>query len=370
MNNIEPNPISEYYIAYFDILAYKGFFEKTPKNEQQFLKAIHEVIYKVKGMLKTINGSELVDSVAKLEIKIKIFSDNFLLCTNVGTDVKKEKIRLLAFIYVVSEIQRNFVVRYGLFVRGGIIKGTLSFNDDYVFGKGLIKAVEIEESTKHPRIAIHNKICEYLNNIQMYSKGESERAMSIQNKIDIGETISDADKSFYNEMMKYSHLEYLSSVIWSNVMFRCADDVICISYLYCIDLRLFLPNELAKQLPSILQQIAPNDKQIPLSFPDVDRILGTHQTIVESKLMEHNNYLSFNTTDIKDFDLQESILRKYIWAMYYHNKMCVLYNKPQYHINTIANCENRHMKLTVFVVDENGNIKTNLAQNESEQPTA
>ncbi len=104
MDNIVPNPILEYYIAYFDILGYKDFFKKTPENEQQFLNAIHDAISKVKGTLKTINGSELVDFVANLEIKIKIFSDNFLLCMNVETDLKKEKIRLLAFIYVVSEI--------------------------------------------------------------------------------------------------------------------------------------------------------------------------------------------------------------------------------------------------------------------------
>ncbi len=191
----------------------------------------------------------------------------------------------------------------------------------------MIEAVEMEETTKHPRIAISNKINEYLDSAQMYS---------------------------------YDNLEILTSIIWSHIKFKCADDVICISYLYCLDIRSFLADDLIKQLPKILQQVAPNDNHIQIPFPDVDRILKKHKTIVERKLMEHTIYTSFDTNSIKDFDIQESILRKYIWTMYYHNIMCKLYQKQQYHIETIANCESRHMKLTVFVVDENGKIKTDL----------
>ena len=368
MNNIEPNPISEYYIAYFDILGYKDFFKKTPENERQFLNAINDAIQRVKEDVKTFNGSELIGFVAKTEIKIKIFSDNFLLCVEVGTNVEREKARLLAFMFIVSEIQRNFIIQYGLFVRGGITKGRLSFNDDYVFGDGLIEAVEMEQDTRHPRIAISGNICEYMNSVQMYSKEDVQRAEAIVNKLLVGDSISEEDKKFQSEIDRLMGLEYLAATIWTVIGFRCADDVMCLSYLYCLDIRSFISEELVKELPSLIRQIAPNDNHLPLPFPDIDRVLGLHQTIVETKLMEHNIYISLDTANVKDFDIQESILRKYIWSMYYHNKMCELYNKPQYHIYTIANCENRHMKLTVFVVDKDNKIKTDLVKSEIEQP--
>lgn len=37
--------------------------------------------------------------------------------------------------------------------------------------------------------------------------------------------------------------------------------------------------------------------------------------------------------------------------MVYHNCMCERYGKPDYFINTVANCERRHMKLVVGVVN-------------------
>ena len=57
-----------------------------------------------------------------------------------------EPVRVLTFLQDVSDIQRGFIAGYGLFLRGGIKRGTLSVNSDYIFGQGLIDVVEIEEN--------------------------------------------------------------------------------------------------------------------------------------------------------------------------------------------------------------------------------
>ena len=50
--NSKPNPINEYYIAYFDILGYKEFFETQPEKVADFLQMIHDVIQRTNGHIR------------------------------------------------------------------------------------------------------------------------------------------------------------------------------------------------------------------------------------------------------------------------------------------------------------------------------
>ena len=50
--NSEPNPIKEYYIAYFDILGYKEFFETQPEKVAGFLQIIHEAIQRTNDHMR------------------------------------------------------------------------------------------------------------------------------------------------------------------------------------------------------------------------------------------------------------------------------------------------------------------------------
>lgn len=53
MNNQKPNQMTEYYIAYFDILGYQELFKETPEKVQDFLNTIHSAITKTKSSVKT-----------------------------------------------------------------------------------------------------------------------------------------------------------------------------------------------------------------------------------------------------------------------------------------------------------------------------
>lgn len=163
MNSYTPNQIKEYYIAYFDILGYQQFFYESPEKAPEFLNTIHSVISNTKQYLQSVNGSLLASQYVKLHIQSKIFSDNILLCIEVGENPLIEQPRILSFMSIIAEIQRRFIIQYGLFLRGGLTKGKMSINDDYIFGEGLIEVVNMEESTVHPRIAVSNHIISILN---------------------------------------------------------------------------------------------------------------------------------------------------------------------------------------------------------------
>ena len=235
MNISQPNPISEYYIAYFDILGYQEFFKESPEKAQDFLNTIHAVISNTQSSVKTFNDSPLISQLANLHIHSKIFSDNILLCIETGSDILKEKQRVITFIGLVSEIQRKFITEYNLFLRGGITKGKLSINDDYIFGEGLIEAVKMEESTSYPRISISSKVINFLEQIQLYSQEEANRAISIENRSKNGEQVSNEDYEFYQKMLYYAKQESLAQKIGMNVLYKCDDDIWCLSYLYCLE---------------------------------------------------------------------------------------------------------------------------------------
>lgn len=357
MNTQPPNHISEYYIAYFDILGYQEFFKETPEKAQDFLNTIHSAITQTISSVQSFNESLLVSQFANLHIQSKIFSDNVLLCIEVSSDISKEKLRIIAFMALVSEIQRKFIMEYGLFLRGGLTKGTLSFNNDYIFGEGVIEAVKMEESTKHPRIVVSKKVISFLENIQLYSLEEADRAISIENRSKNNEQISEEDVTFYQRLLYLGNQELLTHNICMNLLYKCADDVWCLSYLYCIDVHAYIPERTLEQVKELVKQISPEDyKKFSQTFPNIDLILEAHKNIVEEKLVKYSDYSKFSTEDIKGFETREGILKKYVWSMDYHNYMCKRYNKMNYFINTQGNCERRHMKLVIHVFDKDGTI--------------
>lgn len=357
MDRSQPNPISEYYIAYFDILGYQEFFNESPDKAQEFLNIIHSVVSNTQSSVEQFNSSPLVSQFANLHIQSKIFSDNILLCIDVGSDIIKEKSRIITFMGIVSEIQRKFITEYGLFLRGGFTKGTLSVNDDYIFGEGLIEAVKMEESTSYPRIAVSDKVINFLEKIQLYSQEEADRAISIEYRSKHGEQVSNEDYEFYKKMLYYANQESLAQKIGVNVLYKCDDGGWCLSYLYCLDIRSYIPEQALGQALEMIKQISPADyDKLPKTFPNIDLILDSHRRIVEQKLIKYSNYNSFKTTDYKSFDIQERVLKKYVWSMVYHNYMCDRYNKPEHFINTQANCERRYMKLVIYVLDKDGKI--------------
>ena len=54
-NQSSPNPIKEYYIAYFDILGYRQFFMDAPEQAENLLANIHNAITNAKSIIGSVN---------------------------------------------------------------------------------------------------------------------------------------------------------------------------------------------------------------------------------------------------------------------------------------------------------------------------
>ena len=152
--------VKQYYIAYFDILGYKNFFEDENNDIREFL---HNVIHVCKETQeKAMHNSIVFDA----EFIVKTFSDNFIIMLEPPEGIPDRSVlRVLAFI--LARLQSHFLENYHILIRGGITKGDAYIDNDIVFGKGLIRAVELESSAVFPRIIIDKdtfleKDCNYL----------------------------------------------------------------------------------------------------------------------------------------------------------------------------------------------------------------
>ena len=88
----------------------------------------------------------------------------------------------------------------------------MSINDDYIFGEGLIKAVELEEKTVHPRIAVSDEIIDILDQNVLYSQDELNSAISIENKMKNGDVIAEDEKFSIQEFSKCIIKLYLNGI--------------------------------------------------------------------------------------------------------------------------------------------------------------
>ena len=224
-------PIKEYYIAYFDLLGYKDFFKTKPEQAEQFLEYINSAIHSMGMYMQEIGTSFIAGELANIQIKKKIFSDNVLLCLEVG-ETSNECVRLLAFMATVADIQLNFILQYGLFLRGGITKGTLSFNEEFVFGQGLIDVVGMEEQAKYPRIIISQNIIDYMTTLHFVTQDDLTKACEIERRAHAGEKISDKELSFCNSIWPFCLQDRFVVYCRDRLIYPVADDVNVLNLLF------------------------------------------------------------------------------------------------------------------------------------------
>ena len=362
MDNNEPKPIKDYYIAYFDILGYKEFFRNSPEKVPDFLNMIHTGIQGTISKISSANQSALVASVASMNIEVRVFSDNILLCLeNMNTGF--EKIRLLSFIMMVAEIQRGFITQCNLFVRGGITKGPLSINTDYVFGKGLIDVVTMESCTVYPRIEIAPDLINVLFTVSSYTREEGEQAVAIEQRLTKGEEISDEDRKLYMRVAAAIQAESIFRRIASALVFSWPDGKYFLSYLYCFDINSFITTDTIQMLFDMIKNQFPSDvKYFYINHADIDGLLKRHKEIVEEQLKKFGQNNDIEVGDTKAADLREHVLKKYIWVMAYHNLLCEYYGKPDFKILTRCNCDTRFLKIKIEVLEDEAEIKADENQ--------
>lgn len=148
--------MSECYVAFLDILGFKKIInEESDLPEQAF-----HIIRSTRDKLEAeSNTADLDDEWAEMleNMLIRIMSDSIIIA------IQQQYRDSLAFvIYAAGELQRE-LFKKGILIRGGISCGELYWDDEIVYGRGLVQAYELENCACFPRIIISgNTIRNYL----------------------------------------------------------------------------------------------------------------------------------------------------------------------------------------------------------------
>ena len=152
---------TEHLICFFDILGYKNILNNTIKFHEP------QLIIDIKEIVKDIYKIKKIFDKAYNKIKIYTFSDNFLIAIEINNN-SNYFIEFNDMITIIQEIQFKIVMYHGFFIRGSLVKGQLYTGRNFVYGRGLIKAYELEnKEAKYPRIIVDNdSLSEIYNNFK------------------------------------------------------------------------------------------------------------------------------------------------------------------------------------------------------------
>lgn len=348
-------PLKEYYIAYFDLLGYRAFFRDYPDKVEGFLQTIHNAISDTKDYLQQVILSPIGGDLGKLQIRSRVFSDNVLLCLE--KDITQiEYARFLAFLSIVANVQQKFVLQYGLFLRGGITIGELSFSEELVGGQGVIDAVDLESRASYPRMILGKAALDYVFQTHFVRQEDLDRACEIERRAYAEGYVSDEELAFCNSIKPAVDMEkkYLQ---WRNQLLISAfDREVCLNYLCMPNIGDMFDRFTLEQLMDAIKQFSPNDYQRLKEYNSIpERILEQHKQIVMQQIKKCGQYSDLDATsdfDIKKAEERERILKKYIWVLMFHNLICMFYGIPKCRIKSGSTCDVRFMRMTVEIYED------------------
>lgn len=293
----------EYYIAYFDVLGCKSYFAGDDNAALSFL-------YKLKGMVAcslkatlAINNSRTLNALPEMKIEYRLFSDNVALYLKI-TDSPLEIIRLLTFLQVIAELQRDVLFGHGLLLRGGVAAGRFYSDETLIMGPALIEAVKLEEIGNFPRILIDDSIDKVVSAL--------------------------INNLFPNDFLtKEGMLAWVDSLVFGAV----GDKKPFLNYLGVPELERVYPamknggigvmKHLEKDSPEEYERT-----RAALSSDIKKQIhenLTKHQKFLYESIRKYCGYSDVNKDDKNAVALKSNIMRKYKWLAVFHNYMCGLY---------------------------------------------
>lgn len=311
---------SDYYVAYFDVLGYKEYFNQPQEIMDEFSDNLCAAIDETVSVVNNMTSSKMMIELAQMKIEHRIFSDNVLLCLKKSSS-PLEIVRILTFLQTVIDIQRKFVLEHGLLLRGGISVGPLFIDDAHLVGKVLIKVVAMEHSVKYPFIAVDESIYKILAE-QLVQSADNQ---TLQYFIKWSQSLLTRMEGLDTGFLDYLKLTSAAS-LWP--VLKEHEDILvnAISGSYSKD---------AEAIKMLLHQ---DDEK------GQTNILKNHQDILVRQMNRYCNYDDIDYHDEKAVQSRESIIMKYKWIWLYHNGKCHEVNRKDLAITANLTYDTRMFK--------------------------
>lgn len=361
------SPIRPYYIAYFDVLGYKS---RLAEQQDDGVALFDQIRTSVDHVKNTINGwlasPALNRSSNGRDLGVKVFSDNFLIYMEAGDmesadelSNRNEHARLAIFLLTVATLQFDLLSKVGVFVRGALVKGLFAATDDFVFGRAIVDAVNIEENVAiYPRIVVDDSF------LLEWTKLKATR-QAFPEAVKLGDKIVQESKSGIEsaetQLQMIGIIGLLSQGLfienaWRNALVRDFDGKIFLNYLFhpklsdCGD-----ENFLKQFLPVVLEDADKKTFDDFVTHPvDYTKLLQSHRDRINESLSKYATYEEIDPRDEKVVSIREKVMRKYFWARDYHNAICAKISRPELSVCSLQkyNPQVHRMEETVITWDE------------------
>lgn len=143
MNYMELPTQKKYVVAFIDLLGVSSAIEAESQWTLDYIWLFYKII------VEKINSRE--------NIKFKIFSDNILVCKEI--EKKCPECAILDVIYIVEQIELQMFNIGASFTRGAMVVDYLYIDNNFVYGKALINAYNLENKKAiYPRVLIDESV--------------------------------------------------------------------------------------------------------------------------------------------------------------------------------------------------------------------
>lgn len=140
-------------VCYADILGFRSLTEHAYESgkESEFLQKIKNALAEV---YETLNNAQTFDGLADPVFGVKAFTDNIVVAHPVSSpDYRLGEPELGTLLSLFAQVQARLVVDEFL-LRGGVAFGDHYQDDNIVFGKAFLDAVDLDKSKKEPKMFI------------------------------------------------------------------------------------------------------------------------------------------------------------------------------------------------------------------------
>lgn len=311
---------TKHYIAYLDILGYKDFLKNKPEQAEQYLQTILDAVEKIKHFASNFQYFKdefQIDA----DLKLKVFSDNILLCLSVNQGDDEIR-RAIVFLLSVASIQRGLVLGHGLLVRGGITISELYIDEDLVFGQGLVEAVELESKAEYPCIVASDALQKFLSALLHDVTEQYQKLKEIVQKEKRNEHLSNEENAFLSEKKELVAREVYRTNTLRELLKHFDNETAFLNYLFDLSFAHLFGYEFADYVNREAAKDPKRYKDIVGTVEDYYAILWAHREMVIKEVKEYCNYNDVEKTDPAAVLQREKIIRKYMWLLRYHVSMC------------------------------------------------
>lgn len=287
----------QFYVAYLNILGCRCFFNQNPDKAKDLLDDIHTAFDTVTNIIECVQratleaGSSPYGGIPKLKAHRKVFSDQILMCFEKTEDAFFDLNNLLAMASIAADIQKEFILKYGISLRGSISQGEFSIDEDFAFGRDLIETTSQDNQNRMPRIIFTPQILQELT---------ANRTSLTKHELGW----------FYDRWL-------------DELLFQDKDGQTILNYLYKVN------GLMLERTPFFAQVTTMMESRFPKTHGSVSKysygireVMDDHSNVIEGKLDAYGNYDDIDESQTQTAVKRLEVFRKYLWVADFHNSIC------------------------------------------------